>query len=138
MYKISEQQILNPKVLSVANSCDNNENSKNGKNCLQTNARPPQKVPSAKIKMQKPRSGSKFSVQILGAGGGGWLWQKLITPLTQFLDANEIGRCNLQVARLRVNRLPSWIPQVGCYEPGSSYARNKPHQGVRPEHVLCL
>ena len=32
-YKISEQQI-DPKVLSVANSCYYNEKSKNGKNCL--------------------------------------------------------------------------------------------------------
>ena len=40
-------------MLSVANSCDNNENSKNGKG---------------------PRVGAKFSVQILGAAGdGGWL-----------------------------------------------------------------
>ena len=31
-YKISEQQVLNPKVLSVTNSCDNNENSKTDKN----------------------------------------------------------------------------------------------------------
>ena len=33
MYTISEQQI-NPKVLSVANFCHNDENSKNGKNHL--------------------------------------------------------------------------------------------------------
>ena len=31
MYTISEQQI-NPKVLSVADSCHSNENSQNGKN----------------------------------------------------------------------------------------------------------
>ena len=28
-----------------------------------------------------------------------------------------MGRCNQQVARLRVNRLPSWIPQVCWYAP---------------------
>ena len=32
-YTISEQQI-NPKVLSVPSFCHNDENSKNGKNCL--------------------------------------------------------------------------------------------------------
>ena len=49
MYKISEQQIFNPKVLSVANSCDNNENSKNGKNRLQTNARPSEPTPKSPL-----------------------------------------------------------------------------------------
>ena len=39
MYKVSEQQV-NPKVLSVANSCHYNENSKNGKHRLWTNAHP--------------------------------------------------------------------------------------------------
>ena len=73
MYKISEQQLLNPKVGSVTISCDNNENSKNGKDCLKTNARPSEptpKGPPANIRMQKPQNGSKFSVQILGAGRG--------------------------------------------------------------------
>ena len=72
MYKLSEQEI-NPKVLSVSNSCDNNENSKNGKNCLQTNAHPwdlPQQIPGAKIRMLKPQSGGKFSVQIPGSARG--------------------------------------------------------------------
>ena len=45
MYKLSEQQI-NPKVLSVANSCHYNENSKNGKNRLYTNARPSGATPT--------------------------------------------------------------------------------------------
>ena len=31
-----------------------------------------------------------------------------------------LGRCNPQVARLWVNRLPSWIPQVGCCVSDSS------------------
>ena len=30
-----------------------------------------------------------------------------------------MGRCNQQVARLQINGLPSWIPQVGCYAPDS-------------------
>ena len=30
-----------------------------------------------------------------------------------------LGRCNPQVARLWVNSLPSWIPQVGCCVPDS-------------------
>ena len=52
----------------VANSCHQNENSKNGKNCLQTNARssgatPPNSSPRAKARMQKPQSGG----QIFGA-----------------------------------------------------------------------
>ena len=38
----------------------------------------PHQIPTrAKIRMQKPRSGGKFSVQIPG-GAGGWLWQTLI------------------------------------------------------------
>ena len=45
MYKISEQQI-NPEVLSVANTCHYNENSKNAKNRLQANARPSGATPT--------------------------------------------------------------------------------------------
>ena len=44
-YKISEQQI-NAKVLSVANSCHYNENSKNGKSRLWKDARPSEATPT--------------------------------------------------------------------------------------------
>ena len=41
----------------------------------------PKQIPArAKIRVQKPRSEGKFSVQIPG-GAGGWLWQKLIAAL---------------------------------------------------------
>ena len=61
-------------MLSVANSCHYNENSKNGKNRLQTNARPSGATttnphPQAKAWMQKPQGGLKFLVQIPGCGG---------------------------------------------------------------------
>ena len=49
---ISEQQI-NPKVLSVANSCHSKENSQNGKNRVSTNATPhdlPQQIPTSRAK----------------------------------------------------------------------------------------
>ena len=62
-------------MLSASNSCNYNENSKNGKNCLQKNARPSGPTPTnprprAKRRMQKPRSGGKFSVQIPGGALG--------------------------------------------------------------------
>ena len=63
MYKISEQQLLNPKVVSVANSCDNNENSKNGKILLQTNARPSEPTPKGPWQIlgcKSPRVGANF------------------------------------------------------------------------------
>ena len=44
-HNISEQQIK-PEVLSVASSCHYNGNSKNGKNRLQTNARPSGAIPT--------------------------------------------------------------------------------------------
>ena len=75
-------------MLSVSNSCDYNESSKNRKIVFRQMPAPrdlPQQIPAprAKIRMQKPRSGGKFSMQIPGgARGGGWLWQKLITALT--------------------------------------------------------
>ena len=40
------------------------------------------------------------------------------------------GMCNQQVARLRVNRLPFWIPQVGCYAPDSKCGHPPTNQGV--------
>ena len=80
--KISEQQV-NPKVLSVANSCHYNENFKNGKHRLNTNARtsgaaptnphPPDKSLDAKA----PGWGQIFGANPWGCEGG-WLWMKLI------------------------------------------------------------
>ena len=66
---------MNPKVLSVASSCHKNGNSKNGKNRLQTNARPSGAIPTnphpqAKARMQKPQGGGKVLVQVPGGGRG--------------------------------------------------------------------
>ena len=44
-YKISEQEV-NPKVLSVTNSCHYNEKYKDGKHHLQTNAHPSGATPT--------------------------------------------------------------------------------------------
>ena len=41
-----------------------------------------------------------------------------------------MGRCNPQVARLRVNRLLAWIPQVGCYALDSECFYPSTNQGV--------
>ena len=62
-------------MLSVDNSCRYIENSKNGKNRLQTNARPSGATPTnarprAKARMQKPQGGGKFLVQIPGSARG--------------------------------------------------------------------
>ena len=81
-YEISEQQ-TNPKVLSVLNSRHYNENSKNGKNRLQTNARPSGATPTnappprQKLGCKSPGWGQIFGANPRGAQGG-WLWQKLI------------------------------------------------------------
>ena len=57
MYKLSEQQI-NPKVLSVSNSCDYNENSKNGRKLFTDKCPPlgiyPNKSPRAKLECKNP------------------------------------------------------------------------------------
>ena len=70
-------------MLSVANSCHYDENSKNGENRLQTNARPsgatltnprasgatptnPRPPSRAKARTQKPQGGGKFLAQIPG------------------------------------------------------------------------
>ena len=65
-------------MLSVADFCHNDENSKNGKNSFVENAcgQPwelPQQIPSpplAKDRMQKHLSGGKFFMQIPGDAGG--------------------------------------------------------------------
>ena len=41
-----------------------------------------------------------------------------------------MGWRNPQVARLRFNRLPAWIPQVGCYAPDSECFYRPTIQGV--------
>ena len=48
----------------------------------------------------------------------------LIYHIFSIKTPDKLGRCNQQVASLQVNRLPSWIPQVGYYEPDPSHARN--------------
>ena len=67
---------MNHKVFLVANSCHHNENSKNGKNRLQTNTchsranptnpHPHPHPPWAKAKMQKPQGGGKFLCKSFG------------------------------------------------------------------------
>ena len=80
-------------MLSVANHCDYNENSKNGKNCLQTNAHPSgptSKIspppPGQKLGCKKPRVGANFRCKYPWGtrGGGGGLWQKLIAASGKF------------------------------------------------------
>ena len=73
-YKILEQQI-NPQVLSVVNSCHYNENSKNGKNCLYTNALPSGATPTnpppgQKLGCESPRVGANFWCKSPGVRGG--------------------------------------------------------------------
>ena len=87
MHKNSEQQLLNPDMVSVANSCNSNDNSKNGKIIYRQMPTPrnlPQKVPPTKIRMQKDQSGSKFLVQTsrLGRGMG-----VMAAPLTQLTSS---------------------------------------------------
>ena len=67
-------------MLSVANSCHYNENSKNGKNVYRQMPAPRelhQQIPSprAKARMQKPQGEGKCLVQIPGGARGGYLWQ---------------------------------------------------------------
>ena len=69
-----EQQILNPRVLSVANSRSNNKNSKNGKNRLQTNTRPSGPTPKIpppgqKLGRKSPRVGVDFRCKSPGWAG---------------------------------------------------------------------
>ena len=77
-------------MLSVANSCHYNENFKNGKHRLLTNARPSGAAPTnlrpppspAKAWMQKPQGGGKFLVQIPGGGRGGMVMDEIDTCIT--------------------------------------------------------
>ena len=91
-------------MLSVANSCHYNENSKNDQNRLQTNARPSGATPTnslppprAKARMQRPQGRGKSLVQI-PRGARGWLWMKLIPALGQrrkrFIINTE--KCNVK------------------------------------------
>ena len=73
---ISEQQI-NSKVLSVADFCHNDENSKNGKNSFVENARPLGTTPTnslpapwQKIGCKSARVGQIFYANPRGWGGG--------------------------------------------------------------------
>ena len=69
-------------MLSVANSCDYNENSKKMSKIVYRQMPAPRDLPPqipaprVKIKMQKPESRGKVSVH-----GWGWLQQKLIDAL---------------------------------------------------------
>ena len=69
-YKISEQQI-NPKVLSVANSCHYNENFKNGKNRLQTASQELlRQIPAPGKRQDAKTQGGRFLVEIPGGARG--------------------------------------------------------------------
>ena len=79
----SEQQI-NPKVLSVADFCHNDENSKNGKNSFLENARPlgttlinSLLAPWQKIRCKSVRVGANFLCKSP--------WKKLIAALLRLL-----------------------------------------------------
>ena len=72
-------------MLSVANSCHYNENSKNSKIVYRQMPAPrelPQQIPAprAKGRMQKPQGGQIFGANPRGCAEG-WLWQKLIAAL---------------------------------------------------------
>ena len=107
-YKLSEQQI-NPKVLSVSNSCDYNGNSKNGKIVYgqmpaptPTNSRP-----RAKIRMQKPRSGGKFSVQIPGGAR-----EMFMAKIDSCIMHQSIPSANIPLATPGVlHLLPARVPR---------------------------
>ena len=81
-------------MLLVANSCHYNENFKNGKHRLQTNARPSGAAPTnprpsgQKLGCKSPRVGQMFGAnpQRCARGGGRrrrgeWLWVKLLLAL---------------------------------------------------------
>ena len=79
---------MNPKVFLVANYCHCNENSKNGKNRLQTNARPltatpTNSLPWAKARMQKPQGGGKLLVQIPEGMRGGMAMNEIDACISQ-------------------------------------------------------
>ena len=114
MYKISEQQLLNPKVVSVANSCDNNENSKNGINRLQTNARGtyPKKSPRQKLGCNSPRVGANFWCKPRGWAEG-CLWQKLIAPLTQLTPSIFWMQMKSATSSLHCSTVPLFYWIVG-------------------------
>ena len=50
--------------------------------------------------------------------------------LAQNWSLSKLGRCNPQVTRLRVNRLPARILQVGCYAQDSEWLHPPTNQGV--------
>ena len=89
MQKNSEQQIY-PKVLSVANSCHYNENSKKCQKSFMDKCSPlvsyPKKSPPAKARMQNPRVGADFLCKSPGVRGGVDVLAKIdscIIPLIQ-------------------------------------------------------
>ena len=73
-------------MLSVANSCHYNENFKNGRHRLLTNARPSGAAPTnpappgKKLDAKAPGWGQIFGANPRGCAGG-WLWMKLIPAL---------------------------------------------------------
>ena len=79
---LSEQQI-NPKVLSVADFCHNDENSKNVKNSFVENAHPLGTTPTnslpapwQKIGCKSTRVGANFLCKSSGMRGGGVVMEK--------------------------------------------------------------
>ena len=83
MYKISEQQV-NPKVLSVAQSCHYNENFNEWQKILYRQMPVPrraaQQIPAPRgnsLDAKAPGWGQVFGANPRGCAGG-WLWMKLI------------------------------------------------------------
>ena len=74
---------------------DYNENSKNGKNRLQTNAcpsgaTPTNPIPPAKAKMQKPQGGGKFLLQIPRGASGRMVMDEIDTCIIQKYTAGHL------------------------------------------------
>ena len=90
----------------------------------------PQNIPAprAKIRMQKPQSGGKFSVQIPGGARGGWLRQKLITALLAHIEKKIARGISLRHRTNPRNKIRSrvWSVKVGSHDPifGANYYSN--------------
>ena len=58
------------------------------------------------------------------------MWKPNASCLSSNLVVIYMGKCNPQVPRLWVNRLPTWIPQDGCCAPDSECFYAQTNQGV--------
>ena len=95
-YKISEQQV-NPKVLSVANSCHYNENFENGKHRLKTNARPSgaaptnPRPPGKSLDVKAPGWGKIFGANPQGCARGVVVMDEIDTCITHRYRYQFVG-----------------------------------------------